>query len=114
MKALDDFAKNLATGISRRKAFFTFLGGAGALGFLGLRKAKAGIPILPLPPFPKNTALCGSVCLNWAGEVYDLCMLFGAKKFSVCFSDVMGPAYDECTFCCTHQSFCGGQPPVAV
>jgi hypothetical protein len=102
-KTLDDFSKNLAGGMSRRRAFLKLLAGTGAFGFLGARRAKAGAKLPKFPPFPKDTASCGSVCLNWAGEVYDLCLLSHPKDSNFCFSDVLGPAYDECVFACTHQ-----------
>ena len=93
----DDFSKSLASGMSRRKAFMKFLGGAGALGFLGLKKAKA-TPKLNWPPFPPTVA----GCLNWAGELYNECILCGGT-YSCCFYDVMTIAYDECLIACGHQ-----------
>ena len=92
----DDFSKSLASGMSRRKAFLKFLGGAGALGFLGLKKAKAGVN--NWPPFPPTVA----GCLNWAGEIYNECILCGGC-YSTCFYDCMTIAYDECLIACQHK-----------
>ena len=93
----DDFSRSLASGMSRRKAFLKFLGGAGALGFLGVRKAKAFN--YNFPPYPPTVA----GCLNWAGGIYDQCIYF-CGDFSYCFYDVLGWAYNECfEFCEKHK-----------
>jgi len=96
----DDFSRSLASGMSRRKAFLKFLGGAGALGFLGLKKAKAGaLAGYNCPPFPPTVA----GCLNWAGGIYDQC-IYRCGDFSFCFYDVLGYAYDECfEYCEKHK-----------
>jgi len=100
----DDFSKNLAGGMSRRKAFLKFLGGAGALGFLGLRKAKAGGTGVTntYPKFPSNPAQCGPFCLNYAGVVYNECIAHHGNP-SFCFYDVLGPVYDECVIECEYS-----------
>jgi hypothetical protein len=100
-KTLDDFAKGLAGGMSRRSAFLKVLGGAGVLGFLGLRQAKAGA--VPLPhKFPLNPAQCGSFCLNYADEVYLECVL-GSGKENACFQ-LQNLTYFECTLKCTSRT----------
>ena len=79
----DDFFKNLAGGMSRRKAFLKFLAGAGALGFLSLRSAKAGekgkCEYPKLPWFPPG-GHCIDICLGWSGEVYDRCLECGGRS----------------------------------
>jgi hypothetical protein len=97
----DDFSKNLAGGTSRRKAFLKFLGGAGVLGFLGLRKAKAGATISKPIHFPSNPADCVGFCLNYAGGAYVECMEHHGS-FSYCFYNVLGSVYDECVIECEH------------
>jgi hypothetical protein len=99
-KTLDDFAKGLASGMSRRSAFLKLLGGAGALGFLSLRQAKAGAK-LPKLKFPKDPAQCESFCLNYADEVYLECA-FGSKKENACF-ELQNLTYLECTYECTNR-----------
>jgi len=63
---LDDFSRNLAGGMSRRKAFMKFLAGAGALGFLGSRTAKAGNAVPP--------SECPARCLTVAATTYQHCL----------------------------------------
>ena len=84
-KTLDDFSKNLAGSMSRRKAFWKFLAGAGVVGFLGTRKAKAGLP----PPAPTPP------CVQVAAEAYACCLARGQKQ-SYCWDVVMPCAYAEC------------------
>jgi hypothetical protein len=92
----DELSKNLAGGMSRRKAFLKFLGGAGALGFLGLRKAKAGNSG-KYPALPPTVA----GCLNFAGIVYDECLFFGGN-YNCCFEELT-IAYDYCFEACEHR-----------
>jgi hypothetical protein len=92
-KNVDNFSKDLANGVSYRRAFFKLMFGAGLFGFLtrGTPKANAAPP-------PSN---CESYCLNLAGEVYDRC-IFEGKSESYCFYNVLGPAYDCCVRDCEH------------
>ena len=96
-KTLDDFSKNLASGMSRRKAFTKFLAGAGVLGFLGRGKVKA------------QTTACGPICLQEAMAAYQTCLESrkGAPGSSTfCFQNALGPVYQCClTECETHGSF---------
>jgi hypothetical protein len=99
-----DFTRDLATGMSRRKAFLKFVGGAGALGFLGLRTASAQLP-------PQTQTQCINECLIYAGVNYDFCDIicdfYTEEKDiafcqQVCFSGVDEYSYLFCAFYCTH------------
>jgi len=92
-KTFDDLSKNLAGGISRRKAFLTFLAGAGALGFLGGGRAKA-VSAAP--------AQCGRICLGVAMEVYEDCLGHKGGNPEVCFFELM-KAYECCLSDCENQ-----------
>ena len=92
---LDDLSKRLAGGMSRRGAFLKILGGAGALGFLGLRKAVGQTKIV----FPSNPANCESFCLNYASELYDKCFLSKPKNPSTCFQ-LLNEEYLTCMYEC--------------
>jgi hypothetical protein len=98
-KTLDDFSKSLAGSMSRRSAFLKLLAGAGAFGFLGLRKTKAGTSKPPKLVFPKNPALCESYCLTYADEVYLECAFNNPKQASQCFSE-QNVAYLDCMYEC--------------
>jgi len=63
-KALDQLAKNLASGMSRRKAFWSFLGGVGAIGALGSSKALAH----------GREESCGEFCAQQAEIFLGLCI----------------------------------------
>jgi hypothetical protein len=96
-KTIDNFSKSLAGGMSRRGAFLKLLGGVGVLGFLGVQKAKAVTSI-----FPKNKALCSSYCLNYADEIYLLCMFKDPKDQNECF-ELQNITYFECAFECANS-----------
>ena len=93
-KTMDEFSKNLATGVSRRKALLSFLGGAGALGFLAARKAKA-------IDFPTNPANCGPFCLEVASFEYSDCVSDGGS-FATCFPN-LSTDYERCLKACQHR-----------
>lgn len=103
---LDDFSRDLATGMSRRSAFLKFLGGAGALGFLGL---GAGLQKSEAAP---TQAQCVNACLILADELYDICQIecdihTGYKVtacFNACFTGVDEFGYAVCAFRCTHPA----------
>jgi hypothetical protein len=63
-KSLDQLAKNLASGMSRRKAFWSFLGGVGAIGALSSRKALAN----------GRRESCGDFCEQQADIFRSLCI----------------------------------------
>ena len=63
-KSLDQLAKNLASGMSRRKAFWTFFCGLGALGLSRSRKAYAN----------NREGACGEYCEQQADIFKCLCM----------------------------------------
>jgi len=97
-KTLDDFAKNLASGMSRRRAFWKFLAGAGGLGLLSGRRAKAG------SGFPSNPANCGPFCLDVACVAYSHCLQDGGN-FSECFFGVLTSTYQCClSECQNHEA----------
>ena len=100
-KSVDDFSKNLARGMSGRRAFWKLLAGASGLGILSWLTPKASAA-----PTPTN---CVSLCLNVASEEYDRCMIYGGS-FNHCFYDVLGAAYT----CCIQRCEKGGPTKCAV
>lgn len=62
-KSLDILAKNLASGMSRRKAIWQFFGSLGVVAAFTGRKAYAGSP-----------AQCGEFCEAQANIFRDLCI----------------------------------------
>ena len=66
-KAIDTLSKNLASGMSRRKAlwqFITGLGAVGAVGVLGAKKAKASQAV---------SLACQIFCNTQAQEILTIC-----------------------------------------
>jgi len=66
-KSIDLLTKNLASGMSRRKAFWQFitgLGAVGALGSLGAKKAKAASNV---------NLMCTIMCSTQAQEITTVC-----------------------------------------
>ena len=59
---IDNFSRNLASGMSRRKAFWQLLAGAGGLGLLATQKASA------------NAAGCPAFCFQQASVAYNDCI----------------------------------------
>jgi len=62
-KSLDQLAKNLASGMSRRKALWSFITSFGAVAALTGRKAYAG-----------TQNQCAAFCDAQAGMFYELCI----------------------------------------
>jgi len=62
-KSLDQLAKNLASGMSRRKAIWTFVTGLGVVATLTGRKAYAG-----------SAGLCSEFCDRQAEIFYEQCL----------------------------------------
>ena len=60
------------------------MGGAGALGFLSSRRAKAVTP-----------GSCGTYCLQFACLEYECCLREGGK-YPTCFQEVLCPTYLDC------------------
>ena len=104
IQKLDGFSQNLASGMSRRKAFWQLLTGAGALSGLALlttQKASAAL----------NTTDCTAACFSQAGLFYTDClddMLTGEDDewadappktfidaFNICFP-AQNLAYSDC------------------
>ena len=96
-KTLDDFSRNLATGMSRRKAFLKFLGGAGALGFLTLGKAKAGAGTPKAP----SIGQCEAACVIEAGELLKGCLAEKGANVNLCIAEAYGEFYPECVLGCS-------------
>jgi hypothetical protein len=71
MKRVEDLSKNLAGGMSRRKAFWRFLAGTGAALFASTRPASGGI---------ENIVSCVEFCLyqRLEGKDYDDCVIKSA------------------------------------
>lgn len=71
MKRVEDLSKNLAGGMSRRKAFWRFFAGTGAALFATARPASAGIG---------NIVSCVEFCLyqRLEGKDYDDCVIKSA------------------------------------
>lgn len=67
-RALDQLAKDLAAGVSRRKALWRFVGGLGVLGVLAPRKGSA---IVAGQPF---AGACESFCQEQAQLFVNICM----------------------------------------
>ena len=67
-RALDQLAKDLAAGVSRRKALWRFVSGVGVLGVLSQRKASA---IISGQPF---AGPCESFCQQQAQLFVNICM----------------------------------------
>jgi hypothetical protein len=93
-KSVDDFSKNLASGMSRRGAFWKLLAGIGTLGFLGGATKKASAAKVD----------CVNLCVTLADEVYLDCMFDGGTQDN-CFYNVRGAAY----LCCI-QNCSEGKP----
>ena len=62
-KSLDELARNLASGMSRRKALWQFITGLGVVAAFTGRKAYAGTP-----------ALCGKFCEKQASIFLEQCI----------------------------------------
>jgi hypothetical protein len=63
---VDRLSRDLASGVSRRKALWMFLAGSGVLGAFARQKASA----VPLPP----KLLCTESCARQAQAFLELCM----------------------------------------
>ena len=92
---LDDISRVLASGVSRRKAVWQLLTGAGGLALFGTKKASA------------NDAKCASFCFQGASVAFTDCMedssdpagnypkdFFGALIYCLGFQ---GEFYNSCT-----------------
>ena len=72
-KKIEELSKNLAGGMSRRRALWRFVTGVGAVGGVGLlasKKAKAG------------TAVVETNCFQVFLNVYECCIAGGGSSFS--------------------------------
>jgi len=100
-KTLDVLSKNLASGMSRRKAFTKFLAGAGALGFLLTGKASAKkAKAIPVP------AYCIPECMAYAEQAYQCCLDYGGTS-TECFDDALMNAYQCCLTECSEAAVIG-------
>ena len=84
-KTVEQLSKDLAQGMSRRRALWKFVIGIGAVGGLGLlasKKSSAGVALSPVQCF---------VCLE---ETYEACILFGGDEIT-CIFEAQG-AYEFC------------------
>jgi hypothetical protein len=98
-KSVDDFSKNLASGMSRRGAFWRLLAGVGALGFLGVAPQKAIAD--------KRVSDCVNYCVTLADEAYMDCIFDGGTE-DYCFYDVRGAAYVCCAQNCSEGKSVNG------
>src|ERR1700736_5786044 len=83
-ETLDTFSRKLASGVSRRKAFWQLLTGAGGLAFLATQKAAA------------NDVSCPTVCFQQASIAYSECITDGLE-------DNPGASYFEVLLICLGQ-----------
>ena len=83
-KALEQLSRNLASGMSRRRALWKLAAGVGVLSFLTTKKASASA---------RNS---GFVCVEFADDVYSCCEATGnTLGFGSCFG-LAEQAYSLC------------------
>ena len=81
---IDNFSRSLASGVSRRKAFWQILTGVGGLGLLATQKAAA------------NDVSCPTACFQQASIAYSECITDGLE-------DNPGASYFEVVLICLGQ-----------
>jgi hypothetical protein len=93
-RIVDDFSRKLASGMSRRKAFWQLLAGAGGLALLATQKASATAA--------NNNADCTQSCFNQTSIAFTQCIEDGLETatpfitiLTGCLSSE-GLVYDAC------------------